>query len=264
MDHYTSQQSPENLANLEDSYEEYETNRTQKPLSFLPSIKMSSKQAHRLLFDPRELNEAAQNRSLIDYTNNEPISGNLPYRKRLNMSLLIPNGTKRTSAIPGKHDFILNNAKDYEINTGRTDYQPQTRRSVGASKSVASDRLIDYQNHKNARMQNMSVTEQFNLDILNNLGSWGEKVSASVQKPKTSKYANQMNKHSPNNNFMLTKRRVLNHKRKDFWNLKLNDRTSLPPPPMGKSYGHGILTQKIAKAQPIEDTLDVTEISTRF
>ena len=45
---------------------------------------------------------------------------------------------------------------------------------IGTSSSVVQNRLIDYKNVKNNRARNISVHEQFNLEILGNKNSWGE------------------------------------------------------------------------------------------
>lgn len=156
------------------------------------------------------------------------------------------------------HDELNNT---HNLSTSRTEDRGVPSKIPPTSKSVASDRLVDYKNLKNTRFENMSVNDKFNLDILNNSTNWGEYVASRDSKPKTTKYSNHMNKNVIQEQLLLTKRRVLNHKRKDFWNLKLQNRTSLPPPPMGKTYGHGILAKKIFGESGIPRDLNVTDLS---
>lgn len=151
---------------------------------------------------------------------------------------MIPNGKKLTSPIPQARVFKLGISKEVKgIITGEQTLN--TRRSIRSNRSNLSDRVVNYQNSENAQFEQIMVPEQFNL----NNPSWGEAVSATGNRPKpgTTKYSNNISKHAANQDFLVTKRRVLNHKRRDFWNFNLSTKTSLPPPPMGKSLGHGIL-----------------------
>lgn len=63
---------------------------------------MSSDKARRLLFEPRELKLSGNNSLAVN--NQKTAEENLlPLHKRLNMSMLIPNGSKYTSALPGNY-----------------------------------------------------------------------------------------------------------------------------------------------------------------
>jgi hypothetical protein len=244
---FTSHHSPIRDSELIDSLEE-STQRSLRPFSFLPSIKVNSKKADGLLFDQLELQE-----SLNTKINKDDLNQSMDvYRKqRINMSMIFSGTSKLTSALPSNRgaekDKLLGMSKR------RSEIGHRLRSSFAASNSVASDRLIDYINMKNTRMNNMSMHEQFNLDILNNPTSWGEHTAGRNERSnnKSMKYSSNMQKHSMYPDTLVTKRRVLNHKRKDFWNLSLSNKQSLPPPPMGRSYGHGILANKLFKGARI-------------
>jgi hypothetical protein len=241
--------------------DDYNTNRSLLMPSFLPAIKLGSKNARRMLFDIEDIN-LVHNRSVIEDSKDTDNLGDAPYvAKRLNMSMTTQNGRKLTCPVPNTKRFKLKSRKDSnEIIEEERNFS--SRRSNGNQRSNTSDRLVDYQNNVNKQFDKMSMHEQFNLDILSNLPSWGEagNTSGNKLKPGTTKYASTVNKHSLIDDLLITKRRALNHKRRDFWNQRLSDNIHLPPPPLGKSLGHGILKLSKHKGHNYS-TLNVSVVS---
>lgn len=238
---FESQQSPAKTSEFTDNLLEATTQRTQRANSFLPSIRIGSNNARKLLFDPNE--------SLSGYSNKLSLHADLPPKERFNMSMMVPNGSKLTSAPLEMGKFNLNNAKGFNASNRKSLVNDRTYSTNNMNKSVVSDRLVDYKNQINTRRHNISMHEQFNLEILTNPTAWGEQISGKMpdNKPHTSKYKSKLQKnlYVATENLLVTKRRVLNHKRKDFWNLNLHNKTTLPPPPLGHSFGHGIMSTKI-------------------
>ena len=246
---FESQQSPAKTSEFTDNLLEATTQRTQRANSFLPSIRIGSNNARKLLFESNE--------SMSGYSNKLSLHADLPPKERFNMSMMVPNGSKLTSAPLEMGKFNINNAKGLYASNRKSLINDRTYSSNTMNNSVVSDRLVDYKNQINTRRHNMSMHEQFNLEILTNPIAWGEQIPGKIQdnKPHTSKYKSKLKKnlYVATENLLVTKRRVLNHKRKDFWNLNLQNKTTLPPPPLGQSFGHGILSTKINKSKE-EDT----------
>lgn len=216
-----------------------------------------------MLYDAKDLPDKLSPEINKDGFDSTEEIGNIPSNKRLNMSMIVPNSSKYVSEIPSNRE--LDKPKLLENTRRSTDIGYRTKNSFNTSKSVASDRLVDYKNMKNNRHHNLSTHEQFNAEIINNTSSWGEYAGNGNSKTilKMGKYGNAMMKHSLVPDLLVTKRRVLNHKRRDFWNWSLADKQSLPPPPMGKSYGHGILSKKIAKSKEREGSSKRHNLSQR-
>lgn len=222
--HFTSQQTPIQTTSIEETIDLLKSNRIKKPFEFLPSIRISSQQARKLLYEQNDMK--SPNQSVIDYASSNI---NQEGRKRLNMSMIISSKSKLTSQIPSNRDNWLTKSKIFEQQVKTRDVRDSFRESVVSSNSEINDRLVDYKNDKNKRRNNLSIHEQFNQDILENSDTWGDYISKTKGeiKPKTSKYSSYFSKHSQYGDFMMTKRRVLNKKRRDFWNLSINDKRAV-------------------------------------
>ena len=88
-----------------DQTDHYLTNRSHRGPSFLPSIRLQSNKARRILLEDSELVDIKMNNSVMETnlneTNlNETNNESIPVQKRLNMSMIIPNGNKLKSPIP--------------------------------------------------------------------------------------------------------------------------------------------------------------------
>lgn len=224
--HFLSQQTPVQVSSIEETLDLLRTNRLQKPFEFLPSIRISSQQARKLLYDQNDFK--SPNQSLNDYSSNNAVAQDLA-RKRLNMSMIISSKSKLTSQIPNNNESWLTKSRILDTQNKTRDVRDSLKESIISSKSDVADRLVDYKNDKNKRRNNLSIHEQFNQDILENIDTWGDYMSKTKgdNKPKTSKYGGYFSKHSQYNDFMMTKRRTLNKKRREFWNLSTSDKRAV-------------------------------------
>ena len=140
-------------------------------------------------------------------------------------------------------------------------YSNNTRRSVSSNNSVHSDRIVDYQKNKNTRLKNLSLHEQFNLDIMNNLPSWGSAMgSSSKAKTSNTKFPVKMDKKSLLDEILRNKSRAINQKQR-LYQVKLSNNSGLPPPPLGHSMGHGILGNKSGNRSVTRQTFNVSVLS---
>ena len=145
--HFTSQQTPVQTTSIEETIDLLKSSRIQKPFAFLPSIRMSSHQARKLLFEQNELKQ--YNQSLLNYKPKEV--SNDSTKRRLNMSMVISSKTKLTSQIPNSRETWLTKSKILDSQGNPRDAKESLRDSVTSSKSDATDRLVDYKNDKNLR-----------------------------------------------------------------------------------------------------------------
>lgn len=210
---------------FEDTIDVLNSNRTHRPLMQFPSSKISNYQARKLLVESNDV--IKNNQSYFDFSLDDV---NLHRKPNLNETMTIPNNPKITVQVPNSRDSWLSKSKAMRYQKRSLEVRDQFRDSIMSMRSDATDRLVDYKNQKNLRKSNLSTHEQFNLNILVKADNWGEQLgfTDSEQKPKTSKYSGNFSKHSALGNFLVTKRRVLNQKRREFWNASANEKHSLP------------------------------------
>ena len=245
-------------SHMENTFDDFRANNTQRTSSFLPSIRLKSKQARNLLLEESDIIAADVNSSMIEVNNKAEGSKNkqTPPHKRLNMSMIIPNSSHLTSPLPGKRGYDSNMKKNLK-HSAENNYSGGSRTSKIHNRSVLSDRLIDYQQRKNSRIEDMSLHEKFNLDIMNNLPSWGNSIAGNknISNKSNSKYHKKFNKNSIIDEILHNKSKVLGQKQRLF-QLKMNMGVGLPPPPLGKSMGHGILSLK-NRRKDIPQNMDI-------
>lgn len=258
--------SPILMTNFDDTIDALRTNRTQKVPSFLPSIRVSSHQARKLLFENPDYHNHSMhmNRSMIESAGEGADLHNL--------SVQVISNAKKKSPIPTNRNFRMSMTKisDFTSNDFINDMQ-NNRRSTGTSGTGTANvenRLIDYKNMKNNRFNNLSVHEQFNLDILGNSDNWGESVhllsnysfsqQSDSKKPVTTKYQ-AVSKHAIVNDSIVTKRRMLNFKRRDQLNYTLQAKGTVGYN-SESTYGHNKLKKKIDGALNATHNLDIADV----
>lgn len=139
---FTSNQTPVQTSNFEETLEIVESNRTHRPFAFLPSIRVSSQQARKLLYDPRDLQS---NRVSTNYMKDAQTSDRLSIRTKLNLSMAVPNHSKLTSPIPSSREILYTKTRKPEHGNS---LMQKLRQSLSSMNSGGLDICVDYKNDK--------------------------------------------------------------------------------------------------------------------
>ncbi|CAI2387005.1 unnamed protein product [Moneuplotes crassus] len=252
----TQDQTSLEVSHIGSSIEDLGLNDSLDNTAFLPSIRLKSQKLRKLLVEDKDVSNENANKSIIGGENYEKIS----VRRRFNMSMLIPSATKLTSPAPVQGSFRGHHSKMAAYLEGSAD-RLKNKRSESSQYSGIADRLIDYQQNKNARMMNLSTHEKFNIDILTNPNSWGEAVGEHKKDSTQSlpRKAKNFGKSSILNEIYANKTKILGQKQRLF-QLKMKGGHALPPPPFGKSMGHGIVSQNDKKASMLNQEMAYSSI----